>query len=286
MKLKYLLALLSSTSGIWLVLSSLLCQYQGNSQIIPDQTLGKEHSVINSIDRLKEHIEGGAIRGSNLFHSFQEFNVGENRSVYFTNPPGIENILTRITGNNASNILGKLGVLGEANLFLVNPNGILFGPNSSLDIRGSFIATTADEIRLGENGLFSVTNPQNSNLLSVEPSALFFNQISPSALSLNQISVSGTGILPVISESCLCVPSGETLGFIGREIIIDSGKLKTEQGRIEIGSVGNNSLVRLENTNNYTLNYSEVENFENIQIKNGAVVDVSGEGSGEIQLQG
>ena len=191
----------------------------------------------------------------------------------------LKNILTRITGNNASNILGKLGVLGGANLFLVNPNGILFGPNSSLDIRGSFIATTANEIILGENGLFSVTNPQNSNLLSVEPSALFFNQIA-SKTQGNIVSQSTT------EEIGLQVPSGETLGLIGREVMIDSGKLTTEQGRIEIGSVGNNSLVRLENTNNYTLNYSEVENFENIQIKNGAVVDVSGEGSGDIQLQG
>ncbi|NET43420.1 filamentous hemagglutinin N-terminal domain-containing protein [Okeania sp. SIO2B3] len=285
MKLKSLPILLSSTSGIWLIFSSLFCQNSGNAQIIPDQTLGKENSVINSIDRLKEQIEGGAIRGSNLFHSFQEFNVGENRSVYFTNPAGIENILTRITGNNASNILGKLGVLGGANLFLVNPNGILFGPNSSLDIRGSFIATTANEIRLGENGLFSVTNPQNSNLLSVEPSALFFNQIfveraSCSLCQGNIVSQSST------EEIGLQVPSGETLGLIGREVIIDSGKLTTEQGRIEIGSVGDSSLVRLENTNNYTFNYSEVENFENIQIKNGAVVDVSGEGSGDIQLQG
>ncbi|NET78218.1 filamentous hemagglutinin N-terminal domain-containing protein [Okeania sp. SIO1F9] len=279
MKLKSLPILLSSTSGIWLILSSLFCQNQGNTQIIPDQTLGKENSVINSIDRLKEQIEGGAIRGSNLFHSFQEFNVGENRSVYFTNPAGIENILTRITGNNASNILGKLGVLGAANLFLVNPNGILFGPNSSLDISGSFIATTADEIRLGENGLFSATNFQNSNLLSIKPSALFFNQIA-SQTQGNIVSKS------TAEEIGLQVPSGEILGLIGREVIIDSGKLTTEQGRIEIGSVGDNSLVRLENTNNYTLNYSEVENFENIQIKNGAVVDVSGEGSGDIQLQG
>ncbi|NEP87221.1 MAG: filamentous hemagglutinin N-terminal domain-containing protein [Okeania sp. SIO2C2] len=279
MKLKSLPILLSSTSGIWLILSSLFCQNQGNTQIIPDQTLGKENSVINSIDRLKEQIEGGAIRGSNLFHSFQEFNVGENQSVYFTNPAGIENILTRITGNNASNILGKLGVLGGANLFLVNPNGILFGPNSSLDISGSFIATTADEIRLGENGLFSATNFQNSNLLSIKPSALFFNQIA-SQTQGNIVSQS------TAEEIGLQVPSGETLGLIGREVIIDSGKLTTEQGRIEIGSVGDNSLVRLENTNNYILNYSEVENFKNIQIKNGAVVDVSGEGSGDIQLQG
>ena len=84
------------TNIIFLFLPILLAEKPVNAQIIPDQTLGKENSVINSIDQLKKQIEGGAIRGENLFHSFQEFNIGENQSVYFTNPAGIENILTRI----------------------------------------------------------------------------------------------------------------------------------------------------------------------------------------------
>ncbi|MGD1806654.1 filamentous hemagglutinin N-terminal domain-containing protein [Dapis sp. BLCC M126] len=279
MKLKSLLTYISFTSGICLISATLCEQNAVNGQIIPDQTLGKESTTIRSIDQLKKHIEGGAIRGSNLFHSLQEFNVGENQSVYFTNPTGIENILTRITGKNASNILGKLGVEGAANLFLINPNGIFFGPNSSLDIRGSFIATTADEIRLGENGRFSATNSQNSNLLSVAPSALFFNQIATSTGNIINTSTAG--------EIGLQVPRGETLGLIGNNVIIDGGKLTTEQGRVEIGSVGEQSVIEIENReNNYVLNYSQVENFNNIEVKNQGVVEVSGEGSGEIQIQG
>ncbi len=196
------------------------------------------------------------------------------------NPAGIENILTRITGNNSSNILGKLGVLGEANLFLVNPNGIFFGPNASLALRGSFIATTVNEIRSGENGVFSAAHPGNSNLLSVEPSALFFNQLATQARGniVNQ---------PTYEKVVgLQVSEGETIEFVGINVVIDGGKMVTKQGRIELGSVGDSSLVRLDNTeNNYALNYSEVENFENIQINN-AVVDVSGKGSGDISIQG
>jgi filamentous hemagglutinin family protein len=116
-----------------------------------------------------------------LFHSFQEFNVGQGRSVYFANPAQIQNILSRVTGGNASNILGRLGVLGSANLFLINPNGIIFGPNSSLDIQGSFFATTADGIKLGDKGFFSATEPGKSDLLSVSPGALFFNQAASQA---------------------------------------------------------------------------------------------------------
>ncbi|MGD1699468.1 filamentous hemagglutinin N-terminal domain-containing protein [Dapis sp. BLCC M229] len=279
MKLKSLFTSVSFTSRFWLIFYILFCQKPVNPQIIPDQTLGQESTIIKNIDQLKKQIEGGAIRGSNLFHSLQEFNIQENQSVYFTNPAGIENILTRITGNNASNILGKLGVEGAANLFLINPNGIFFGSNATLDIRGSFIATTADEMQLGENGLFSATNPQNSNLLSVAPSAIFFNQIATHRGNIINQSTS--------AEIGLQIPTGETLGLVGGRIIIDGGKLTTEQGRIEIGSVGSNSLIKLENTeNNYVLNYSGVENFNNIEVKNNAVVDVSGEGSGEIQIQG
>ncbi len=72
------------------------------------------------------------MRGCNLFHSFQEFNVDEGRGVYFSNPDNIVNILSRVTGDNISQILGTLGVLGNANLFLINPNGIVFGPNARL----------------------------------------------------------------------------------------------------------------------------------------------------------
>ncbi len=151
------------------------------AQVIPDDTLGAESSVVNPDvlirEILSDRIDGGATRGANLFHSFLEFNIGEGRGVYFANPDGIENILSRVTGENVSTILGRLGVLGEANLFLLNPNGILFGENASLDIEGSFVATTASGIELGEDGVFSAIQPKSSRLLSVSPGALFYNAV-------------------------------------------------------------------------------------------------------------
>jgi len=152
------------------------------AQIAPDNTLGAEGSVVTPNVNIQgipsDRIDGGATRGANLFHSFGDFNVGEGRGAYFANPTGTENILTRVTGSNASNILGRLGVLGGANLFLLNPNGIVFGPNASLDIQGSFVATTADGIQLGDSGYFSAVEPQTSSLLSVSPGALFFSQVA------------------------------------------------------------------------------------------------------------
>ncbi|MEM1169222.1 MAG: filamentous hemagglutinin N-terminal domain-containing protein [Cyanobacteria bacterium P01_H01_bin.35] len=250
-----------------------------NAQIVPDQTLGQESSVIKSIDELKNQIEGGAIRGSNLFHSFQEFNVGEGRSVYFINPNGVENILTRITGNNPSNILGRLGVDGGANLFLVNPQGIFFGPNASLDIRGSFIATTVDEIRLGENGLFSATAPQTSSLLSVAPSALFSNQL--------ETEVRGTITNQSIQQEVgLELPEGQTLALLGGDVVIDGGLMTVPEGRIELGSIGNNSIVRLNSRNKgYEFDYSDVTNFQDINISFAFINTQGQEGGGDISIR-
>ncbi len=280
MKKKLFLSVISLGFWLWHLTIYSNWKTQANAQLVPDKTLGKENSVVNSTDELQDQIEGGAIRGSNLFHSFQEFNVGESRSVYFVNPNGIRNILTRITGNNSSNILGRLGVDGGANLFLVNPQGIFFGPNASLDIRGSFIATTADEIRLGENGLFSASAPHTSNLLSVEPSALFSNQLENQVRGtiLNQSTQQEVG---------LELPDGPTLALVGGDVEIDGGLITVPEGRVELGSIGNNSIVRLNPTDKgYELDYSEVANFQNVNINSSTINTQGNEGGGDISIRG
>ena len=123
-------------------------------------------------------IEGGAQRGGNLFHSFLEFNVDAADSVYFANPDDVSALLVRVTGMEESDINGRLGVRGTADLFLVNPNGISFGENVILDIDGSFHATTADAVPLGSAGLFSASDPDGSTLLEIEPQAVFFDYLS------------------------------------------------------------------------------------------------------------
>ena len=139
----------SGKSGRWklglascLVISGAIIASCGESalaQITPDTTLGSENSTVTSTGEV-DSINGGWARGANLFHSFQEFNIDEGRAAVFTNPVGIENILTRVTGANPSNIFGTLGVRGgNANLFLINPNGIIFGPSSRLAVGLSLI---------------------------------------------------------------------------------------------------------------------------------------------------
>ncbi|NEP58767.1 MAG: filamentous hemagglutinin N-terminal domain-containing protein, partial [Symploca sp. SIO2G7] len=203
------------------VSSGLIPSWQpAQAQLIPDNTLGGESSVVVPIEALKEEIQGGALRGTNLFHSFLEFNVEPGSSVYFANPVGIEHILTRVTGNQASDIWGKLGVAGGANLWLINPNGINFGPDASLDVRGSFVASTADGIRLGQQGVFSATNPQNSQLLTIQPGVLFHNAWAAYQAKIN-------------SQADLAVAPGQTLRLQGGTVEL-TGSLTAPGGRVEV----------------------------------------------------
>ena len=171
------------TFGLCLILlGSLINHHTAIAQIIPDNSLGSESSQTRPDtikNTLSDVIEGGATRGSNLFHSFREFNVNEGRGAYFANPDVIQNIFSRVTGGNISQILGTLGVLGNANLFLINPNGIIFGPNARLDLRGAFIGATADSVVFDNNFEFSATNPNAPPLLTVNiPLGLRFRETS------------------------------------------------------------------------------------------------------------
>ena len=255
------------------------------STIIPDDTLGAETSRISSEGVSRELIEGGAQRDANLFHSFREFNVAENQAAYFANPAGIENILVRVTGGNRSDILGTLGVLGgNADLFLLNPNGIFFGPNAQLEVGGAFIATSAEALQFGTQGLFSAANPEAPPLLTVNPSAFLFNQINPGAIN---------------SQANLRVVPGQSLLLLGGDIQLDGEQLVAPTledferssvaalgGRIELGSVSSPGAVTLsQQGSRWMLGYEGVETFGQINLKNEAIVNAGVRGGGDIHVQ-
>jgi filamentous hemagglutinin family protein len=181
------------------------------AQLIPDRSLGSESSVAAS-DRDGTVISGGALRGGNLFHSFQELNIGDGQQVYFANPAGIDRILARVTGANPSQILGTLGVLGHADLYLLNPNGIVFGPNARLDLRGSFLATTGDRIQFS-NYEFSAATPTAPPLLTLS---------APIGLQVG----ANPGSIQV--QAGLTVPQG--LGLVGGDITFTDSTVTAEQG--------------------------------------------------------
>ncbi len=267
---------ISSCISVFLITNQTLAQ---QSNIIPDNTLGGENSrlnrnvIINGINA--DTIDGGATRNSNLFHSFSEFNIDNRQSVYFINPNGVENILTRVTGKNASNIFGTLGVDGAANLFLINPSGIVFGENASLDLQGSFVGTTASGLQFGEQGNFSATNPELPGNLTVNPSALFFNQVQASGGIINKSQI-GAG---------LRVPDGKSLLLVGGDINLDGGSLTAYEGNIELASFTVPGTVGLTiSGNTFSLNIPEEIERGDISLTNQSLISIFGAGGGNLTI--
>ena len=259
------------------------------AQIIPDNTLGAKASritpnvLINGVNA--DRIDGGAQRGINLFHSFSEFNIEDGQRVYFGNPSLVENIFSRITGNSASDIFGVLGVDGNANLFLINPNGILFGENSSLDVGGSFVGTTANSIQFGEQGVFSTTNPEAPPLLTIEPNLLRFNRINRNAAVQNNSRVFAGQNLSGGDAFGLRVPDGKSLLLLGGNVSMDGGGLNAFGGRVELGGLAEAGTVGLDiNEDIFGLVFPDGLERANIFLANNSRIDTVASGGGSIAV--
>jgi filamentous hemagglutinin family protein len=264
-----------------------------SAQVSSDSSLS---TTVNSSDGSNFVIENGDRTGNNLFHSFREFSIPTGGSVSFNNAADVQNIFSRVTGGSISNIDGLIRTNGTANLFLLNPSGILFGPNASLNIGGSFIGTTANRILFADGVEFSATTPQGSSLLSIStPIGLQMGQTS------GNITVQGNGHRVVIGNSApanrrnspigLQVGSGHTFALIGNEVNFSGGVATVNgSGHLEIGSVSegqlNLNLTRQNSTGQqWTGDYSAVQQFANINLAQQSLLDASGN-QGSIQLQG
>ncbi|OLT59907.1 filamentous hemagglutinin N-terminal domain-containing protein [Moorena bouillonii] len=221
------------------------------AQVIADPSLG---TTVNQNDLIYQITGGTTVGGTNLFHSFSRFDVPDGGVADFLNTNPIVNIFSRVTGGTPSDIQGLIRAQGSANLFLMNPAGIVFGRNAQLDVGGSFVATTANAIRFSENGFFSASSLQTpSQLLTIQPSALLFNQINQATTITNQ-SQAQAGLNPAGQNvRGLRVPNGRTLLLVGGNINIDGGGLRAYNGNVELASLaapGNVGLNFAANTAN------------------------------------
>ena len=270
------------TSGI--VLPGLAQVTSDNTTNTTVNTTGNNFNILNGIQK-----------GNNLFHSFKEFSIPKGSSVVFNNSTDVVNIINRVTGGNISNIDGLIRANGNANLFLINPAGIVFGENSRLDIGGSFFGSTAESILFEDGFNYSAIDSQETPLLTVSvPLGLQMGTKS------GEIQVKGTGnnlidttqFAPLqsnTSESNLRVKPGNTLALIGGEIIIDGGILTAESGNIELGSVaeGTVNLINFNNTNQeFTFDYQTVSKFKDIELSKESLIDASGTNTGSVIVHG
>jgi filamentous hemagglutinin family protein len=270
MKAKLCLSILT-LSGV--VLSANIAHSQtyqpSNRTPVADNTLGTQVSGSNS----NFNVTGGLSRGQNLFHSFTDFSVPTNGSVTFTNPVGNQSIITRVTGNLYSDINGKIDTNG-ANLFLINPNGIIFGNNAQLNVGKAFIGSTANGINLvdaqGRIYTFGTKNINDTPLLTVNPNVfLNVSSLNMGASSPSDVGIRNYGLLQTGNDS-------QYIGLIGGNVTLDGrdggGKIIAPGGRVDLGGL---NLFGTASINDLGLVYTGNQLIRSdVSLINGAVVDV------------
>ena len=216
---------------IWLAVSSALCATATatvHAQIATDGTLG----AVQAFHGLNTTIPAslGKQAGTNLFHSFSAFNVPTSGSATFAGPapgsPPVSNVISRVTGTQASFVDGLLrSTIANANLFLINPRGIVFGPNASLDLSGSFHASTANYLKLADGTRFEATPTPNPILTTAAPAAFGF--LGP------------TGPINV-RQSVLQPPAaGRSLSLVGGPVRVSGAFVGTIAGDLRVvGTAG------------------------------------------------
>lgn len=190
--------------------------------VVLDGTLGPAGPLVPSPD-YAIGAELGSRLGPNLFHSFRTFGVEAGRAAVFSGPDTVANIIARVTGGEVSAIDGTLrSTIAGADLFLLNPSGIVFGFDATLDLKGALHASSADSIRLGTDGWFSATSPVDSVLSAAPPAAFGFL---------------GTTAGAIRSSAYLRVEPGQAVSLVGGDLRLEGGYLVAPDGTVALASV-------------------------------------------------
>ncbi|MEG4279060.1 filamentous hemagglutinin N-terminal domain-containing protein, partial [Microcoleus sp. MON1_C1] len=221
----------------WLFIVSWLSAATGSAKAQPISPAPDGTNTVVTPNGNRYDISGGAFSGdgANLFHSFTQFGLSEAQTANFLTNPNIQNILGRITGGNPSLINGLIQVTGgNSNLFLMNPAGIIFGPNASLNVPGSFNATTATGIGFGNNQWFSAIGNNNWATLIGAPNSFAFTNLPGGS---------------IVNAGNLTVAPGQSISLIGGTVV-NNGQVNAPSGNILISAVPGNNLVRISQAGN------------------------------------
>jgi filamentous hemagglutinin family protein len=273
---RVLLVLLPASLLLAGLYASSMAQMQ--TTITPDRTLGTRVTQTNQVYT----IQGGTIKGPNQFHSFDRFRLGTGDTANFTGPAGIVNIISRVTGPERSDIDGRLqSTMAGASLYLLNPHGVVFGPNATLDVQGSFHVSTADYLRFADGTTLAAHPGGPSTLTIAAPTAFGFWRHSPAEIAVN--------------NSMLHAAPGATVSLVGGNILVIGREAVSEPppqvaapgGRIIIASVAGAGEVPLPATGPApVLDLSVFPRLGTIQLGQGTRLDTSGESGGTVLIRG
>jgi filamentous hemagglutinin family protein len=259
------------------------------AQIVPDETLGTERSVVipSSTENV---ISGGAMRGSNLFHSFEAFNVLSNQRVYFQGSDGLDRIFARVTGNIPSSILGTLGISdSDADLVFLNSNGIIFGSDSKLELTGSFLSTTADSIQFRDGTFLSSNDASIAPVLTNSiPIGLGFSGNSEISIQDAGHTYVGNTFAPIqetAPQPGLAVLPQQTIAFIAGGISLNGGIVRSPDSQIELAAV-KEGVVEIDPEVGWRFDYGNVAEYGDLQLSALSLLDTSGFSGGMISLAG
>lgn len=240
------------------------------AQITVDGTLSPAHALVGPNYAITPDL--GRQLGSNLFHSFGLFNLNTGESATFSGPNSVANIIARVTGGSVSLIDGTIASsIPGANLFLINPAGLVFGPNAQLQVSGAFHAATAHYLRFGDGATFSATTPSGSGLTTAAPQAFGFLAGNPSAIA--------------VYGSTLSVSPGAQLSLIGGAggVAIDGATVAAPSGVVHIASIAGPGEIGIDPTDQASLTATH---FGPVSVTDDAVVDTSGAPAGAIFIRG
>jgi filamentous hemagglutinin family protein len=250
----------------WLAAScASLLAGQLQAQIRTDGTVGPATTLTGPHFQIPDSL--GTIRGPNLFQSFQTFNLNSGESATFTGPNSIANVFSRVTGGSPSSINGLLQcTIPNANFFFINPAGVLFGPNASVDVQGAFAVTTADYIRFADGGRFDVRTPANDVLTVANPAAFGF--LTPPV---------GQSPAGVIFNNCTVqVTAGQTLTVAAGAVQLQNGAtVKAPGGTMQVAAVASAGELPVAG-----LDTTSFSALENITLSGNSLLSTSRSGSG------
>jgi filamentous hemagglutinin family protein len=237
---------------------------------VPDSTLGTQVAGSNN----NFTVTGGLSRGQTLFQSFSDFSIPTGGTVNFNNPTATRDIITRVTGGLFSDLNGTLNTNG-ANFLLINPYGVVFGPNAQLNVGKAFAASTANGVTLldgqGQRYVFGTNSGNDAPLLTINPSVV----LSISQLNLGANLASGSG---VINYGTLQTNNdSQYIGLIGGNVTLDGryggGKIVAPGGRVDLGGLNSTGTISIDRQglvfagNNFTRS--------DVSLLNGAQVNVA-----------